>query len=107
MNHWKAHEGLILASGIRKKGDQLLYISGGNDSSVSIWDISQSTAEKSFVEVQNGELAIYILPGTPLTFTDRPTSKHLGQIGFIPYGIWRPRVYRGMSKGSFLFEVSV
>jgi di- and tripeptidase len=40
VNRWKAHEGRILASAVTTYNNQQLYITGGNDNSVSIWDIT-------------------------------------------------------------------
>jgi di- and tripeptidase len=37
---WKGHDGRILASAITTHNDQQLYITGGNDNTVSIWNIS-------------------------------------------------------------------
>jgi di- and tripeptidase len=40
VNKWKAHEGRILASAITTHDGQQYYITGGNDNSVSVWNIS-------------------------------------------------------------------
>lgn len=40
VNRWKAHEGRVLASAITSYNNQQLYITGSNDNSVSIWNIS-------------------------------------------------------------------
>lgn len=40
VKRWKAHEGTILASAITTYHGQQLYITGANDCSVSIWDIT-------------------------------------------------------------------
>jgi di- and tripeptidase len=40
VNRWKAHEGRILASAVTAYNNQQLYITGANDNSVSIWDIT-------------------------------------------------------------------
>ncbi len=40
LSRWKAHEGRILASAITTFHDQQLYITGGNDNSVSIWNVT-------------------------------------------------------------------
>lgn len=45
MNRWKAHEGRILASAVINYNGQQLYITGGNDNSVSIWNITGCTSE--------------------------------------------------------------
>ena len=44
VNRWKAHEGRILASAITNFNGQQLYITGANDSSVSIWNIADCLA---------------------------------------------------------------
>ncbi|TVY47861.1 putative di- and tripeptidase [Lachnellula occidentalis] len=45
VNRWKAHEGRILASAVINYNGQQLYITGGNDNSVSIWNITGCTSE--------------------------------------------------------------
>lgn len=40
VKRWKAHEGRILASAVTNYNNQQLYITGGSDNSVSIWDIT-------------------------------------------------------------------
>jgi di- and tripeptidase len=45
VNRWKAHEGRILASAITTYNNQQYYITGANDNSVSIWDITGCNSE--------------------------------------------------------------
>lgn len=45
MNRWKAHEGRILASAITNYGGQQLYITGANDNSISVWNITGCDSE--------------------------------------------------------------
>lgn len=40
VTRWKAHEGRILASAVTTYNNQQLYITGANDNSVSIWNIT-------------------------------------------------------------------
>ncbi|RDW85583.1 hypothetical protein BP5796_03908 [Coleophoma crateriformis] len=40
LSQWKAHEGRILASAVTNFAGQQLYITGANDNSVSVWDIT-------------------------------------------------------------------
>ncbi|KAG9239144.1 hypothetical protein BJ875DRAFT_366353 [Amylocarpus encephaloides] len=40
VNRWKAHEGRILASAVISYKGQQLYITGANDNSVSIWNVT-------------------------------------------------------------------
>ena len=40
MNTWQAHEHLILASTVTHINDRDLFITGGNDGCISIWDVS-------------------------------------------------------------------
>ncbi|KAF3903203.1 hypothetical protein ABW20_dc0101832 [Dactylellina cionopaga] len=40
LGRWKAHDGLILASEMKNIKGRDLYLSGGNDDCVSIWDVS-------------------------------------------------------------------
>lgn len=39
---WKAHDRLVLASAVTSFRDREIYVTGGNDGCVAIWDISQS-----------------------------------------------------------------
>lgn len=45
VNRWKAHEGRILASAVTTFNQQKFYITGANDNSVSIWDITGCNSE--------------------------------------------------------------
>jgi di- and tripeptidase len=47
INRWKAHEGRILASAVTTYNGQQLYITGANDNSVSIWNITDRNLELS------------------------------------------------------------
>lgn len=40
VNRWKAHEGTILASALTTSNGQQFYITGANDSSVSVWNVT-------------------------------------------------------------------
>ncbi|PQE07753.1 hypothetical protein CJF31_00007578 [Rutstroemia sp. NJR-2017a BVV2] len=40
VNRWRAHDGRILASAVTTYNGQQFYITGANDNSVSIWDIT-------------------------------------------------------------------
>lgn len=40
VNRWKAHEGRILASALTTFDQQQLYITGGNDNSICVWNIT-------------------------------------------------------------------
>ncbi|KAJ6256187.1 hypothetical protein Dda_9022 [Drechslerella dactyloides] len=40
LGRWKAHEGLILSSAIKTVKGKDIYLSGGNDDCVAIWDVS-------------------------------------------------------------------
>ena len=45
MNRWKAHDGRILASAVTTYNGQQLYITGANDNSVSVWNITDRSLE--------------------------------------------------------------
>ena len=45
VNRWKAHDGRILASAVTNHNGQQLYITGANDNSVSIWNVTGCTSE--------------------------------------------------------------
>lgn len=42
---WKAHDQLILASAIANHNGKEIYVTGGNDDCVAIWDVSDSVKE--------------------------------------------------------------
>ena len=53
---WKAHEHLILASSVTSHSDRDICVTGGNDGSVAIWDISGSVKRpKKGPDLGNGE----------------------------------------------------
>ncbi|KAH9205001.1 hypothetical protein DL95DRAFT_493491 [Leptodontidium sp. 2 PMI_412] len=57
VNRWRAHEGRILASAITTFNDQQLYITGSNDNSVSVWNITGcSDMSYSKIEVHENQL---------------------------------------------------
>lgn len=55
ISRWQAHTGLVLASAVTTRNDRLLYITGGNDDRVAIWDVShfENTASKTPGRSQN------------------------------------------------------
>lgn len=51
MAEWKAHDRLILASSIANHKDKEIFVTGGNDSCISIWDVSNYVAEPKKVSI--------------------------------------------------------
>ncbi|PWW77941.1 glutathione degradosome [Tuber magnatum] len=57
MSRWQSHSGLILASAATKRHGRLIYITGGNDNCVAIWDASAlAQAESQTLRSQNDQL---------------------------------------------------
>ncbi|KAI5790462.1 WD40-repeat-containing domain protein [Pyronema domesticum] len=56
ISRWQAHSGLVLASATTSKNDRLLYITGGNDDCVAIWDVSEFAAVPAAPSTQNDQL---------------------------------------------------
>jgi di- and tripeptidase len=58
---FKAHDGLVLASAFTVHDGKPMYVSGGNDDTISIWDI-QDCAGPSLTpkRTNNGRFSIYI-----------------------------------------------
>jgi di- and tripeptidase len=57
VNRWKAHEGHILASAIATYNKQQLYITGANDNSISVWDVTGCDGDSpDRVEVHENQL---------------------------------------------------
>lgn len=44
ISRWHAHSGLVLASAVTSRNNRLIYITGGNDDCVAIWDVSSYEA---------------------------------------------------------------
>ena len=42
ISRWKAHDQLILASAVSSYNGRSIYVTGGNDDSVAIWDLTDS-----------------------------------------------------------------
>jgi di- and tripeptidase len=40
ISRWQTHSGLVLASAVTSRNNRLIYITGGNDDCVAIWDVS-------------------------------------------------------------------
>ena len=56
VNKWKAHEHLILASAVASCHDKDIYITGGNDGCIVVWDISGSVQKTGMGSmINNGE----------------------------------------------------
>ncbi|KAH0545258.1 hypothetical protein FGG08_000712 [Glutinoglossum americanum] len=45
IGQWEAHSGLILASAVSSYNDRRIYVTGGNDDCVAIWDVSDCLPE--------------------------------------------------------------
>ncbi|KAI9776397.1 MAG: hypothetical protein M1839_009593 [Geoglossum umbratile] len=65
IGQWEAHPGLILASAVSSYNSRRIYVTGGNDDCVAIWDISDCLPEpiggsKSSNEQLLGALARFI-----------------------------------------------
>ncbi|KAG0637865.1 hypothetical protein HOY80DRAFT_222734 [Tuber brumale] len=57
MSRWQSHSGLILASAATKRHGRLIYITGGNDDCVAIWDASAlEQSESQILKSQNDQL---------------------------------------------------
>ncbi|KAL7268643.1 hypothetical protein RUND412_008720 [Rhizina undulata] len=56
LSRWEAHSGLILASAVTHRRDRLIYITGGNDDCVAIWDVSPQELEAQALKSQNDQL---------------------------------------------------
>jgi len=57
MSRWQSHSGLILASAATKRHGRLIYITGGNDDCVAIWDASAlEQLESQILKSQNDQL---------------------------------------------------
>ena len=54
VSRWRAHEGLVLASAVAERNGRLLYITGGNDDCVGVWDVEPFPAKASTKE-EKGE----------------------------------------------------
>jgi di- and tripeptidase len=59
VSRFQAHNGRILASAFSKHGPQNFYITGGNDDTITVWDI-KSCIQGSDVPTRtsNGELCV-------------------------------------------------
>ena len=54
---WEAHKGLVLASAISVYRGRRIYITGGNDNDVAIWDITEVNEEHNDgLSDNNGEV---------------------------------------------------
>jgi len=57
VNRWRAHEGLVLASAVTERNGRLLYITGGNDDCVGVWDVEPFPVKEGGMEREGeGEL---------------------------------------------------
>ncbi|KAI9651590.1 MAG: hypothetical protein M1829_002598 [Trizodia sp. TS-e1964] len=45
IGRWRAHRGLVLASSFASYGGKRIYITGGNDDCLAIWDVSECVPE--------------------------------------------------------------
>lgn len=57
VNRWKAHDGRVLASAITNFRNQQFYITGANDNSVMVWNVTGCASGSSIkAEVQQEQL---------------------------------------------------
>jgi di- and tripeptidase len=56
ISRWQAHSGLVLASAVTDRNNRLLYITGGNDDCVAIWDVSELPAAAATSVPANDQL---------------------------------------------------
>ena len=57
---WKAHEHLILASSVTSYHGKDIYVTGGNDGSIAVWDISEFVKRpRKGPVISNGECLIW------------------------------------------------
>ena len=105
-NRWKAHEHLILASFVSSYHDRDVYVTGGNDGSIAIWDISGCVKRpKKGLDIGNGKPVIRtMLGGRELTVVRRATFAILGKACVIPNSIFKTRVRSRLPAGGVLFE---
>ncbi|KAI9702929.1 MAG: hypothetical protein M1836_008143 [Candelina mexicana] len=47
IDRWRAHEGIVLASAVAAYNDHRIYVTGGNDHCVAIWDVDGYAPEPS------------------------------------------------------------
>src|SRR5438132_2099356 len=62
LSQWDTHDGLVLASAMTSYNGRLIYVTGGNDDCVAIWDLSEcgpqrASGSKSSNEQLIGSLA--------------------------------------------------
>jgi di- and tripeptidase len=53
MTTFKAHDGLILASAFTKYNDKATLVTGGNDNTVSIWEVRDCTEPNAVTRRSN------------------------------------------------------
>ncbi|KAL6714496.1 hypothetical protein ACLMJK_007921 [Lecanora helva] len=61
INRWKAHDHLILASSIASFHENEIFITGGNDGCVAVWDISKYLDKSSKGSVMSNEQLVISL----------------------------------------------
>jgi len=60
VNTWKAHGGRILASVTTTIGEQVVYVTGGNDGSVALWNGGDASHRNSYTKSTHGMAFIMI-----------------------------------------------
>ncbi|KAI9736581.1 MAG: hypothetical protein M1818_006092 [Claussenomyces sp. TS43310] len=58
LKRWKSHDGKVLASACTRYGSQQLYITGANDSSVSIWNMNDCQITANGVKDEQEDMLI-------------------------------------------------
>jgi di- and tripeptidase len=54
---WKAHDQLILASAIANCNGKAIFVTGGNDNCIAIWDVSDSAKARQKVSLSSNGLS--------------------------------------------------
>ena len=77
MSRWQAHSGLVLASATISRNGRLLYITGGNDDCVALWDVSglhQATTATTSATTSTPTLTTTTTTTTTTIAAPRPPS---------------------------------
>ena len=61
ISRWNAHEHLILASSVITYHGKEIYITGGNDGCIAIWDVSEFVGKRQRASlISNGKLTMSV-----------------------------------------------
>ena len=105
---FKAHDGLILASAFTMHNDKPIFVTGGNDHTIDIWDVGVCGAPSgTSSRTNNGENERLVLRFLLIHIHSRPHGGNVEAIHRISHGVIATEIPCRMQTGCFFPSVNL